>query len=399
MPNNKCLICGGGSFKELLHLDEFPILFGAVPAERKGKVKKYPLTVAVCNECSLIQQINLLPGSVLAEVYTADYYSCPPPSGNQVGRRVINEFRVFFDKNSPANGGKGRLLEIGCFDGYLLGELKKAAWDVYGCDPAGQTRIAIASLGKERIVNDFFSKATYPAKHFDVVVFRHLLEHLYDLHGFLDAVSHVLKDDGCVFIEVPNVYSTFDFGGFGSFFHQHISHFSIETLQALLSRHDFVIEEYEETSVLHVKAGKRRGQSGVAENKVLVDIESRKRDFLEKYGRIEQELRRIFSDPRNKRIAIFGASAVASTIVNTLDAERRLKVSCIFDNDSSKHGKYIEGVDVPIASPEKAKTDDFDVVIIGSYIFAEEIFAQLTEMGVDKSKIVSLTDRVAALSD
>ena len=92
MVNNKCLVCASHSFEELLHIDEFPILFGAVPPERKGKVKKYPLTVAICNGCSMIQQVNLLPGSVLDDVYTSDYYSCPAPTENKVGQRVINEF-------------------------------------------------------------------------------------------------------------------------------------------------------------------------------------------------------------------------------------------------------------------------------------------------------------------
>jgi len=406
VSNNKCLICGSSSFKELLHIDQFPILFGAVPLERKGKVKKYPLTVAVCNECSLTQQINPLPGSVLDDVYTADYYSCPAPSGNQVGMRVINEFYSFFGKNIPNNrkdahakNTRGKLLEIGCFDGYLLTRLRKDHWDVYGCDPAGQTSIAIENLGSDRIVNDFFSRDTYPSNHFEVIIFRHLLEHLYDLHSFLEAVSYALKEEGCIFIEVPNIYATFNFGGFGSFFHQHISHFSIETLQALLRQHNFIIEEYDETSVLHVKAKKGKDAGLANENKVLGDIESRKKEFLEKYHRIEKEIERIFAHPHNKKIAIFGASAVATTMVNMIDQEKRMKVSCIFDNDSSKHGKFIEGVDVPIASPEKVKTESFDVVIIGSYIFSDEIYAQLTELGVDKNKIISLTDHVFSINE
>ena len=397
MPNNKCLICGKSSFKELLHIDQFPILFGAVPPEHKGKVKKYPLTVAACNECSLIQQINLLPGSVLDEVYTADYYSCPAPSGNQVGKRVINEFYSFFCKNIPSS--KGKLLEIGCFDGYLLTRLQKDHWDVYGCDPAGQTSIAIENLGSDRIVNDFFSVGAYPANHFDVVIFRHLLEHLYDLHSFLDAVAYVLKKDGCVFIEVPNIYATFNFGGFGSFFHQHISHFSIETLQALLRQHNFIIEKYDETGVLHVKAKKGKSAGLVNGNKVFADMESRKKEFLEKYHQIEKEIERIFADPHNKKIAIFGASAVATTMVNMIDPEKRKKVSCIFDNDSSKHGKFIEGVDVPIASPEQAKTESLDVLIIGSYTFSDEIFAHLIELGIDKNKIISLTADIFSVNE
>ena len=388
MMNNKCLICRSQSFEELLHIDQFPIFFGAVPLERKGKVKRDPLTVAICDECSLVQQVNLLPTSVLDDVYTSDYYSCPAPTENKVGHRVINEFYSFFNKNIPVL--KGRLLEIGCFDGYLLGRLKNDGWDVYGCDPAGQTSIAIKNIGSDRIVNDFFSKSKYQGKKFDVIIFRHLLEHLYDLHSFLDDVEAILQDDGCVFIEVPNIYATFDSGGVGSFFHQHISHFSIETLQLLLRKHRFMIEEYDETSVLHVKVRKNKGI--IKDNKVVVDMKSRREAFLRKYHNIEGEIKRIFADPSNAKIAIFGASAGATAMVNIIDQEQRKKISGIFDNDLLKHGKFIEGVDVPISSPEKIKTAQFDILIISSYIFSAEIYAQLVKLGVDKNKIISIAD-------
>ena len=86
-------------------------------------------------------------------------------------------------------------------------------------------------------------------------------------------------------------------------------------------------------------------------------------------------------------------------MVNMIDPEKRKKVSCIFDNDSSKHGKFIEGVDVPIASPEKAKTESFDVLIIGSYTFSDEIFAHLIELGIDKNKIISLTADIFSVNE
>ncbi len=393
MLENKCLICGGESFAELFYIDQFPILFGAVSPERRGKVKKYPLTMAICDECSLTQQINLLPGSVLDEVYTADYYSCPAPSGNQVGKRVINVFYSFFNKNmaDKNNDQQRKLLEVGCFDGYLLTLLQKDSWDIYGCDPAGQTSIAVKNLGEDRIINDFFSRDTYKEKSFDVVIFRHLLEHLYDLHSFLDDIFYVLKDDGCVFIEVPNIYATFSFGGFGSFFHQHISHFSIETLQFLLSRHGFIIEKYEATDVLHVKVGKNKSgipRAAINKTKVSLEVEEKKKAFLDKHKNIEKKIKQLFAGVNNETIAIFGASAAATTMVNMLDKDKRKKIKGIFDNDVSKHGKFIEGIEISISNPEGIRLEKFDAIIICSHIFSDEIYEQLINLGVDKNKII-----------
>ena len=79
----------------------------------------------------------------------------------------------------------GKLLEIACFDGYLLKKLNSDGWDIYGCDPSSMTKVAVEDFGEERIINDFFTEKTFPPETFDVVIFRNLLEHLYDIHSFI----------------------------------------------------------------------------------------------------------------------------------------------------------------------------------------------------------------------
>ena len=63
------------------------------------------------------------------------------------------------------------------------------------------------------------------------------------------------KEGRMRFIEVP-IYMPLLISEDSVLFHQHISHFSIETLQALLRQHNFIIEKYDETGVLHVKVRK-----------------------------------------------------------------------------------------------------------------------------------------------
>ena len=67
---NFCRICNGVKFKIFLQLDKFPVFFGATPANEE--VKCFPLSIAICERCSLVQQINLLDEKILNEIYTAD---------------------------------------------------------------------------------------------------------------------------------------------------------------------------------------------------------------------------------------------------------------------------------------------------------------------------------------
>ena len=82
----------------MFNIEKFPIFFGAVPRNMQNKVNFYPLKIAVCDKCALVQQINLLNEDVLNEVYQAEYYNCPSPMASGMGVREIEKFYTFFQK-------------------------------------------------------------------------------------------------------------------------------------------------------------------------------------------------------------------------------------------------------------------------------------------------------------
>ncbi len=51
------------------------------------------------------------------------------------------------------------------------------------------TKVPMETLGSERIINDFFTSESFASDNFDVIIFRNLLEHLYDVHKFIDAAD------------------------------------------------------------------------------------------------------------------------------------------------------------------------------------------------------------------
>ena len=117
MNQNHCLLCKSKEFKELLNIEKFPIFFGAIPQDKQGDVQCYPLIIAICNSCALVQQINLLDEDVLNEVYQAEYYNCPSPMASGMGIREIGKFYSFFQNCYLETG---QLLAMACFVGYLL---------------------------------------------------------------------------------------------------------------------------------------------------------------------------------------------------------------------------------------------------------------------------------------
>ena len=78
---------------------------------------------------------------------------------------------------------------------------------------------------------------------------------------------------------------------------------------------------------------------------------------------------------KKDKVVLFGASSIAELAIQRLDS-RSYRISSIFDNDPTKHGKRIGNQ--CIQHPDSLLDIDFDFVIITSS-FTVEIFRQLTD--------------------
>lgn len=85
-----------------------------------------------------------------------------------------------------------------------------------------------------------------------------------------------------------------------------------------------------------------------------------------------------------EKVICFGAGGTAIHLYNKIS--EKYEVLAFADNQKSKHGQNILGKE--IISPDKINDYPYDYVIITS-IVGETIPAQLVEMGVDKSRIIT----------
>ena len=380
-----CLSCSKKNLKLLYTIKKFPLFWGAIPKNKISLIPSYPFELSYCKDCGLVQQSKLLDEKIINKVYTAEYYNCPSPLISGMGVSEIEKFIRFFRscKNKP-----GKILEIACFDGYLLKKLKKFNWDVHGCDPCSTTDIAVKLLGKKRIKKVFFKKGVYSNENFDAVVFRNLLEHIYNPNKFLKEVSACLKYGGKIFIDVPNLKEVIKLGGFGLFFHQHVSYFTINTIKKLLIKNGFKITKYyegkpnlfvEATKIKKIKVDKTKNKDQKILKRLSINSKTMKEKAL-KY----------FKNKNIRKIVIFGSSALATTLVGILNKKQRDKVKLIVDNDLEKQGKYLSGSNFQIKSPKEIKNKNFDIVFLTSHFFIKEIKKQLSQMGIPNNKIKNI---------
>ena len=170
-----------------------------------------------CLQCGLIY-LNPRPcRDDMARYYPADYEPFARLSRYEGGRLARWSYRRYLDKRcAKLPKTPGRLLDVGCATGDFLARAREHGWRVQGVEP-GQ---AAAEAARRRYDLDVFTgdlaQAHFPDGHFDAVTLWDVLEHLVDPRVELAEIHRILKPDGLLLIELPNLHS-FDAVLFGPY--------------------------------------------------------------------------------------------------------------------------------------------------------------------------------------
>jgi 2-polyprenyl-3-methyl-5-hydroxy-6-metoxy-1,4-benzoquinol methylase len=141
----------------------------------------------------------------------------------------------------------GTLLDVGSGTGSFLNEMRSHGWQVTGIEPDKGAR-AVAKklygiyLTEEKDLYDL------PSKNFDVITLWHVLEHVHDLHGHIQQLRSLLRDEGTIIIAVPN-YTSKDASVYQEFWAaydvpRHLYHFSPQSMKILMDKHGLKIKEH-----------------------------------------------------------------------------------------------------------------------------------------------------------
>lgn len=136
--------------------------------------------------------------------------------------------------------GKGiRQLEVGSGSGELLYNAEKMGFDCYGVEISGEmVEYARKTFGLERVKNADLLSASFDNEFFDNIIFNHVFEHIDNPVATFMEVKRILKKEGVLVIQVPNIDS-YQFRAFGKKWvqlsvPQHLCHFTPETIRLAL---------------------------------------------------------------------------------------------------------------------------------------------------------------------
>ncbi len=133
-----------------------------------------------------------------------------------------------------------KLLDIGSGTGAFLDRAFESGWSVTGIEPdEGARNICKEKYGIQTDSPEKLFK--FPDEQYDAITMWHVLEHVHQLHEYIDQVKRVLKRDGVALIALPN-YTSADAEHYKEYWAaydvpRHLYHFSPSALSRLVNQH------------------------------------------------------------------------------------------------------------------------------------------------------------------
>jgi SAM-dependent methyltransferase len=203
-----------------------------------------------CQNCSLrFTQDVPLENEISRYYQSGDYISHSDIKKGVVNRlyHLVRSITIRQKKNLITRYtalNKGKILDVGCGTGSFLSTMQDESWEVIGLEPDEKARTLAIHKGLQvEPVNKLFD---FEPSSFDAITLWHVLEHVHELHAYLDQLRLLLKKNGVLFIAVPNYTSSdavhYQEGWAAYDVPRHLYHFSPASMKTLLSGHRLNME-------------------------------------------------------------------------------------------------------------------------------------------------------------
>ena len=249
-------------------------------------------------------------------------------------------------------------------------------------------------------VNEFFGRSL--AEKFaeqgcraDVIHANNVLAHVADLNGMVAGIAAMLQPHGTAIIEAPYLKDLLDRTEFDTIYHEHLCYFSLSALESLFRQHRLLITDVERLTIhggsLRIFAQRMDVSPAPvrqpAVTRLLADEAKWGVDDVRSYEafgcrvrQLREELRLVLAElkSRHKRIAVYGASAKGSTLLNYCGIGKDT-LDYVVDRSTIKQGRFTPGTHLKIYHPDHLLEDMPDYCLLLTWNFADEILQQQSE--------------------
>jgi len=376
-----CPVCRSQETFEFLKRNRIPVVQNMIFSDKKSaiSVPRGDLHLSCCRSCGFIfnsafQENLVMYGNTYDNrQYFSEYF-------HQYIKKISE---CLIQKKGVT---KSRIIEVGCGDGTFLRLLlsdERNGNTGTGFDPSYRGP-EFDCNGRARFIVDYYDQK-YADFGADVVVSRHVIEHIADPVKFLIRIRDSLgeQEDSTIFLETPDVNWILKNNTFWDFCYEHCSYFSPESLSSALKFAGFrsveLIKTFSEQYMLSVAKPTEKK----SDNEFWDQSKNKISDFAEKYAQHEQDFvekdRSVLKNlSRTGNIFLWGAGAKGVMYANMIDPNSEF-ISGIVDVNPDKQGGFIPGCGHKVISPNDLPQSGSVIAMNENY--TKEIKKQISSHG------------------
>ncbi|TDE94054.1 methyltransferase domain-containing protein [Occultella glacieicola] len=379
----RCPVCDTAELRPFYAQAGVPTHVGILWPSRQEAVDcpRGDLDLGYCPECAFVYNTGF-DASLNAYGHSYDnalHFSAVFQSYERdLARRLIDTYDVRDADVVEIGSGSGHFLGLICD----LGENRGM-----GFDPSYDAEHAEPLPERVRVVNEYFSREHVDTKA-DLVICRHVLEHVDDPAGMLRSLREGIGDrpDTVLYLEVPNGLLALRRLSIGDLIYEHVSYFLASSLRTAVESAGFEILDLRESydgQFLSVEARPTsvpaRPSPARPAPEVLADIQAFADRARERVTAWTELLERLAA--AEEPVVAWGAGAKAVGFFNVLEVTTA--VDRVVDVNPRKQGTYLAGTGQAVVAPDALVSDPPGTVLVMNPYYATEIGQTLIDLGVD----------------
>lgn len=379
--STNCPVCGSEDLRAVFALRDVPVICNQLyPTAKAAKAAPAgDVDLVRCGACAMIWN----------RAFESEKMVYAP--GYENALHFSPKFQKFAEELAAGlvarHGLKGRdVVEIGCGDGHMLDLMSKhGAATAVGFDPSmeGKETPFTARDGVE-ITPEYF-RSDQLDRPFDIVMCRHVLEHLDTPAPLLEDIRRAIGDrEAPVYFEVPNAWWMLDAVSMWDVIYEHVGYWTAPAMEAAFRRAGLAPTKVEAGyggQFLMLEAGPAASEADwISPDAPKVAASA---DAFGKSANGELDAWRARLSSLGGKAVIWGAGSKGITFANALGAPADKALAALVDLNPRKHGLFAPGVGLPVVGPADLKEIAPDLVLISNALYEAEITRDVRDLGLD----------------
>lgn len=384
---NRCPVCDSTELRSVLHLADVPIFCNVLydTRDEAAAARTGEIALVGCNRCGMV--FNEAFDETLV-TYEGSYENSLHFS--PTFREYADDLAQYLADEYDLDGGL--VVEIGCGEGEFLARLCEVAGSRgLGFDPSFQG--AVDHPNVEIVASELPDRLDSTP---DLVIFRHVLEHLSQPVEFLTAVRRTLAGGAtAIYCEVPS--GEFVLGdSLWDVIYEHFGYFTEASLQRAFTRVGLTTGRVARTfggQFLSIEARNSDSQSADEEAGHFPATQSfgSLNTASETLGAWSSRIAK-WADA-NLEVALWGIGSKGVTFLNLVDGADQA-IEALIDVNPRKQGKYVPRVARPVQTVDRLRKGPLDKVLVANPIYRDEIEREIatisSEAGYEMPELVTL---------